>query len=195
MTITHSRSLSWADSATDESRAAGLSQFGRSVIRRMNELGMLIDISHVSETTMNAILDVTEAPVIASHSSAYAITEHVRNVPDDVLRRVAENGGVVMVNFFSRFIVPTDTKDRRGDAEMVVRHIDHIAQVAGVDHVGIGSDYDGVPLLPRQLGDASKFPYVTQGLLDLGYTKADIRKILGGNVMRAFAEAEAIAAR
>lgn len=228
LTLTHSDSLPWADAATDDPIAHGLSDFGVQVIHEMNRLGMLIDISHVSVETMHAVLDHTEAPVIASHSSAHAIAPHPRNVPDDLLKRLPDNGGVIMVNFYSGFVDPAaaaasdarsaamdqlrekhgDDRDAfrqardayrqahpmpRGTVHTVVDHIDHIVKVAGIDHVGLGSDYDGVGVLPTQLEDASTYPNLTQALLDRGYTEADIHKINGGNVLRAMRQAEAIA--
>jgi len=197
MTLTHSKSLKWADSATDEPVSHGLSDFGRDVVLEMNRLGMLVDLSHVSPATMKAALVTTKAPVIFSHSSARAICDHPRNVPDDVLPLVAKNGGVVMVNFFSAFIVPTTQlkldKEARGSLHDVVDHIDHLVKVAGIDHVGIGSDYDGVPRLPEQLESVASYPLITQELLNRGYDKASIHKILGGNVMRVLRKAEDVA--
>jgi len=197
MTLTHSKSLKWADSATDEPVSHGLSDFGRDVVLEMNRLGMLVDLSHVSPATMKAALVTTKAPVIFSHSSARAICDHPRNVPDDVLPLVAKNGGVVMVNFFSAFIVPTTQlkldKEARGSLHDVVDHIDHLVKVAGIDHVGIGSDYDGVRRLPEQLESVASYPLITQELLNRGYDKASIHKILGGNVMRVLREAEVVA--
>jgi membrane dipeptidase len=231
MTLTHSDSLDWVDSGTDKPKCGGLSPFGEDVVREMNGLGMMVDLSHVSPEAMKAALTVTEAPVIFSHSSARAVSDHPRNVPDDVLKLTAENGGVVMVNFFSAFIVPDaakrdvdrmayrrkleseqtkedeiDAAMRRWDAEhggrggrgtvhTLVDHIDHIAKVAGIDHVGIGSDYDGVSMLPAQLEDVSTYPYITQALLDRGYTAEQIRKVLGGNLLRVMRGAEETARR
>jgi membrane dipeptidase len=229
MTLTHTDNLDWADSATDEPWHGGLTEFGEEVVREMNRLGMLVDISHVSADTMRQVLRVSQAPVIASHSSAFALAPHPRNVPDDVLKLVAANGGVVMVNFYSGFIHPDAAKRsaqwhsvRRelrakyaDDAEFrqaldawekehplpratlgqVLDHIDHIAQVAGVDHVGIGSDFDGITSTPVGLEDVSCFPRITQGLLDRRYSESDIRKVLGGNLLRAFHEAERVAAK
>lgn len=192
MTLTHSRNTPWADSATDDSEHGGLTDRGREIVREMNRLGMFVDISHVSPATMRDALEVSAAPVIFSHSSAYAVTRHVRNVPDDVLMSLKTNGGVAMVNFYTDYV-------RHGsgttDVDSVLDHIDHIVQVAGIDHVGLGSDFDGVPSLPRQLTDVSKFPYVVQGLINRGYSAPDIKKILGENLMRAFAAVEAVAAR
>lgn len=197
MTLTHSKSLQWADSATDEPICHGLSDFGREVIREMNRLGMMVDLSHVSPETMKAALAATRAPVIYSHSSARAICDHPRNVPDDVLLLVKKNGGVVMVNFFSAFIVPTDQlkidKEACGTLHDVVDHIEHLVKVAGIDHVGIGSDFDGVPRLPAQLESVATYPLITQELLNRGYGREDIHKILGGNVMRVLRSAEVVA--
>ena len=230
MTLTHSDSLEWADSGTDEARSGGLSPFGEDVVREMNRLGMMVDISHVSPDAMKDALRVTEAPVIFSHSSARGVADHPRNVPDDVLKLTAENGGVVMVNFFSAFIVPETAKQdvermafrrakenefteeedieaamqrfdagqgrgERGTIHTLIDHIEHIIQVAGVDHVGIGSDYDGISMLPTQLEDVSSYPYITQALLDRGHSAEDIRKILGGNLMRVMRGTEAMAKR
>ncbi|MEZ6142873.1 MAG: dipeptidase [Zavarzinella sp.] len=227
MTLTHSETLDWADSATDEEKHGGLTPFGEEVVREMNRLGMLVDLSHVSAKTMRHALKVTQAPVIFSHSSAFSIADHPRNVPDDVLKMVTKNRGVVMVNFYSGFIVPEASRLRkeradvvrklkeefpdekkfdeayrqwrkahpipRGDIHDVVNHIEHIIKVAGIDHVGLGSDYDGIDAVPVQLEDVSKFPLITQELLNRGYKKADILKILGGNAMRVLEEAEAFA--
>ncbi len=227
ITLTHSSTLAWADSATDEGKNQGLSPFGEDVVRTMNELGMLVDISHVSAETMEDVLRISTAPVIASHSSAFAIAQHPRNVPDDVLVKLKKNGGVVMVNFYSGFVVPESAKRMAGMFEVrrqlrkkfpnqadydkalrrwrrdnpidagtihdVVDHIGHIVKVAGIDHVGIGSDFDGVSKLPDQLQDVSTYPYITQALLDRKYTPEQIRKILGENLLRAFRGAEKVA--
>jgi membrane dipeptidase len=227
MTLTHSDTLDWADSATDKPRHKGLTRFGEQVVLQMNQLGMLVDISHVSGDTMRHTLRVTRAPVIASHSSAYAVAPHPRNVPDDVLRLVAKNGGVVMVNFYPGFVVPEGARAMRqmfevgrqlrakypkredfvtafsdwkrhhpfprGSVHTVVDHIDHIVKVAGADHVGLGSDFDGINQVPAQLEDVSYYPYLTQELLNRGYAKKDILKILGGNLLRAFRRAEKVA--
>jgi len=227
MTLTHSENVAWADSATDKPKNHGLSPFGEQVVLEMNRLGMLVDISHVSAETMKHALRVTRAPVIASHSSAYALAQHPRNVPDDVLELVKKNGGVIMVNFYSGFIVPEAaratremfqvardlqakfpreqdfrtalrqwTKEHpipRGNVHDVVDHIEHIIQVAGVDHVGLGSDFDGISTVPRQLEDVSCYPYITQELLNRGHSKEDIIKVLGGNLLRAFREVEGVA--
>ncbi|MCR9197965.1 MAG: dipeptidase [Planctomycetaceae bacterium] len=199
MTLTHSKSLEWADSATDDPRCGGLSEFGEAVIAEMNRVGMLVDLSHVSPECMRKSLAVTKAPVIYSHSSALAINEHPRNVPDDVLKLVAKNRGIVMVNFYSKYVIPTEqlTEDRSqtGTIHDVVDHIEHIIKIAGIDCVGLGSDYDGVPTLPKQLEDVSTYPLITQELLNRGYKEADIHKILGGNALRVLEEAEKVAAK
>jgi membrane dipeptidase len=229
MTLTHSDALDWADAATDDPRSDGLSEFGEEVVRAMNELGMLVDISHVSVATMEDALRVSKAPIIASHSCADAIAHHPRNVPDHILEGVRANRGVVMVNFASGFLVPESAaiwidafdvwrairKAHEGDEEAqnaawelwaaenpidhgtihdLLDHIDHIVKIAGVDHVGLGSDYDGITELPAQLEDVSSYPYITQGLLNRGYGEQDIRKILGLNALRALREAERVAA-
>lgn len=227
MTLTHSDSLDWADSCSDEPRSGGLSEFGRDVVREMNRLGMLVDISHVSPQTMQAVLDTTQAPVMFSHSSARGVAEHVRNVPDEILKQLPKNGGVVMVNFFSGFVVPASAKNtadmfnqgrdlrkkygddmEKIDKEMAVfrashpifpgtvhdvaDHIDHIVKVAGIDHVGIGSDFDGISTVPKQLEDVSMYPVLTQVLLDRNYSEADIHKVMSENMLRVMREAEAV---
>jgi membrane dipeptidase len=225
MTLTHSDNLDWADSATDVPKLKGLSPFGESVVLEMNRLGMLVDISHISADTMRHVLKVTKAPVIASHSSAFALVPHPRNVPDDVLTLVKKNGGVIMVNFYSGFITPEgarlgpvtmqayrDLKKQYPNADEfkaayatwkaehpmptgsihdVVDHIEHIIKIAGIDHVGIGSDYDGIGATPRQPEDVSTYPYITQELLNRGHSREAIHKILGGNVLRVMRAAEA----
>ncbi|MBX3432108.1 MAG: membrane dipeptidase [Pirellulales bacterium] len=228
MTLTHSDSLDWADSGTDKPKAGGLAPFGVEVVREMNRLGMMVDISHVSPDAMKQTLAATRAPVIFSHSSAGGVADHPRNVPDDVLPLVRDNGGVVMVNFFSAFIVPQSAErdkqrfvelrkleaeygdDRpaieaglarwdatrptlRGTIHDLLDHIDHIVRIAGIDHVGLGSDYDGVSLLPTQLEDAASYPYITQGLLDRGYSGADVKKVLGENLLRVMRRTEDVA--
>ena len=228
MTLTHGDTLEWADSATDAPQHGGLSPFGEEVVVEMNRLGMLVDISHVSPAAMKDAIRVTKAPVIASHSSARAIADHPRNVPDDVLKLVAQNNGVVMVNFYSGFDVPESAKImtewigvRRqlkqqfadeaefkqassrwwkehpldpGSIHDVLDHIDHVVKVAGIDHVGLGSDYDGIDTVPKQLEDVSTYPLITQGLLDRGYTDDDIRKVLGLNALRVLRAADTVSA-
>lgn len=229
MTLTHSDTLDWADSATDKPKNNGLSPFGELVVLEMNRLGMMVDISHVSADTMRHVLRIARAPVIASHSSAFAVAQHPRNVPDDVLKLVAKNRGVIMVNFFSGFIVPEGARQMasmfdsvrklqekypdekefqtafnawkkdhpipRGSVHTVVDHIEHIIKVAGIDCVGLGSDYDGIGTTPRQLEDVSCYPYITQELLNRGYKKDDIHKVLGGNALRVLKECEETAGR
>jgi membrane dipeptidase len=194
MTLTHSETLDWADSATDKPKSNGLSEFGEEVVLEMNRLGMLVDISHVSADTMRHALRVTKAPLIASHSSAFALADHARNVPDDVLKLVAKNNGVVMVNFYSGFITPEGARASKdmfaADRELSAKYI---IKVAGIDHVGIGSDFDGINSTPQQLEDVSCYPYITQELLNRGHSKGDILKILGGNVLRVLRDAEKVA--
>lgn len=232
MTLTHNNTNNWADSCCDTARHNGLSEFGKEVVLEMNRLGMLVDISHVGDKTMSDVLDVSKAPVIASHSSARALADRTRNIPDDLLRRIAKNGGVVMVNFYPGFI---DQKvvlaSRERDARLkpqtdalkaqykddpkkleeetnkllaanplpttplsvLIDHFDHIVKVAGIDHVGIGSDFDGIPTVPLGMEDISKLPNLTYELLTRGYSEKDVRKILGENFLRAFGEAERVA--
>ncbi len=224
MTLTHSDTLSWADSATDQSKHEGLSVFGEEIVREMNRLGMIVDLSHVSEATMADAIRVSRAPVMFSHSSARSVANHVRNVPDSILKIIPDNGGVVMVNFFSGFVDPRaaeimstmfdvsrelrkkhaddDAYDAavkrwraanpypRGTIYDVVDHIDHIVRTAGIDHVGIGSDFDGVSRLPSQLEDVSTYPRITQVLLNRGYSRRDIDKIMSGNIMRVIKQVE-----
>lgn len=218
MTLTHADSIGWADAATDEPRHGGLTPFGEEVIHEMNRLGMLVDLSHVSPDAMRHALRVSSAPVIFSHSSARAIADHPRNVPDDVLELTATNGGVVMVNFYSGFVHPESARKRadmfqvnrrlratfpdeadykaakrlweaehpidRGSVHDVVDHIDHIVKTAGIDHVGIGSDFDGVAVLPRQLEDVDDYPFITQELVNRGYGSEAVGKIMSGNMLR-----------
>ena len=206
MTLTHSANIDWADSCCEDPELGGLSAFGEAVVREMNRLGMLIDISHVSPETMNDVLDISEAPVIFSHSSAYALTHHVRNVPDVVLRRMPENGGVVMVTFVTVFVnedlrrwseLPESERPaERPQATLadVADHIEHVRDVAGIDHVGIGSDFDGATT-PAGLEDVSRFPALFAELHRRGWSEADLRKLAGENVLRAWREAERVAAR
>ncbi len=229
MTLTHSDTLAWADAATDEPRHAGLTAFGEDVVREMNRLGMLVDLSHVSPETMHDALRVTVAPVIFSHSSARAVADHPRNVPDDVLVKVKENGGVVMINFYSGFIHPESARRRAnsleknrelkakfpndadfkqarkrweaenpllpGDIHDVVDHIEQVIKVAGIEHVGLGSDFDGIPMVPKQLEDVSTYPVITQELLNRGYTAPQIHLIMSGNILRVLRKAEEAAKR
>jgi len=235
MTLTWNNTNDWADAGRGEKKHNGLSDFGKEVVREMNRLGMLVDVSHVSDKTMSDSLDVSKAPIIASHSSARALSNVPRNIPDDLLRRIAKNGGVVQVNFYSYFV---DAKtvgpqsDERGqklkaqqealskkyadDPERLseesdkleaqnplpplplaklIDHIDHIVKVAGIDHVGLGPDFDGANDFPEGARDVSMFPNVTYELLKRGYSEQDIRKILGENFLRVFAQAELVARR
>lgn len=230
MTITHWRNTDWADSATDDPEHNGLTEFGKEVIREMNRLGMLVDLSHVAPKTMYDALDVTEAPVIFSHSSAYSVTRHIRNVPDDVLNRLPDNGGVVMVTFVPPFIsdevrLYSEKQDRernrllrehpdnenlvrnklaewrqqnpapRSTLEQVADHIDYIRDLIGVEHIGIGSDYDGITTVPKGLEDVTKFPYLFAELLRRGYSENELKKIAGLNVLRVMRETERVAER
>ena len=198
MTLTHSKSLTWADSATDEPISGGLSPFGEQVVREMNRVGMLVDLSHVSADCMRQAIKVSAAPVIFSHSSARALNSHPRNVPDDVLKLLPDNGGVVMINFYSKYVIPTkqleDDDTARGSIHDVVDHIEHVIRIAGIDHVGIGSDFDGVPRLPTQLDDVSAYPLITQELLNRGHSAKAIYKLMGSNVLRVLEASESVAA-
>jgi membrane dipeptidase len=218
MTLTHWSTTRWADSATDDPRHDGLTAFGREVVREMNRLGMLVDISHVAPATMRAGLDVSEAPVIFSHSGALAVCDHPRNVPDDVLARMPANGGVVMAVFLAGFVsqayrnhvagAPDDPNDRatrrawlaehpgpRITLSEVADHIDRLRDAAGIDHVGIGSDFDGGEPLPEGLTDVAGYPALIAELLRRGYSDADVRAIAGGNLLRTMRGAEAVAGR
>jgi membrane dipeptidase len=186
MTLTHNGTLDWADSCCDEARHGGLTEFGREVVREMNRMGMLVDLSHTSPETMNDALDVAEAPVIWSHALARGMHEHARNVPDQVLRRLAENGGVVMATFVPSFLT---SRDEATIAD-VADHIEHLADVAGIDHVGIGSDFDGIESTPVGLEDVSTFPALLVELSRRGWTEEELAKVAGENVLRVWREAE-----
>lgn len=235
MTLTWNNTNDWADAGRGERRHNGLSDFGKEVVREMNRLGMLVDVSHVSDKTMSDALDVSKAPIIASHSSARALSNVPRNIPDDLLRRIAKNGGVVQVNFYSYF-VDKDTVGPQADARgqqlrtqqealsmkyaddperlaeesdkleaqyplpplplsKLIDHIDHIVKIAGIDHVGLGPDFDGANDFPEGARDVSMYPNITYELLKRGYSEPDIRKILGENLLRVFTQAELVARR
>jgi membrane dipeptidase len=232
MTLTWNNTNNWADAGRGEKKHHGLSDFGKDVVREMNRLGMMVDVSHVSDETMSDALDVSKAPIIASHSSARALSNVPRNIPDDLLKRIAKNGGVVQVNFYSEFVDEKtvgpqsnerekrlkaqqaaidakykDDPERRAEESdkleaanplpplpisKLIDHIDHIVKVAGIDHVGIGADFDGANDMPEGAQDVSMLPNITYELLKRGYSERDIRKILGENLLRAFAEVERI---
>ena len=230
LTLTHNVTLDWADAAMDTTRHNGLTEFGREVVREMNRLGMLVDLSHVSPESMSDVLDVAEAPVIFSHSSARALTDHKRNVPDSILARLPKNGGVVMVTFVPAFVSPevaawearfreaegdrlkasaSDTAEVRlltreyeaknprpkASLKQVADHIEHVRRVAGVDHVGIGSDFDGIDTVPEGLEDVSTFPQLFAELIRRGWNDADLKKLAGQNLLRALRATEATARR
>jgi membrane dipeptidase len=191
MTLTHSTNIAWADSGTDTAKLGGLSKFGEEVVREMNRLGMLVDLSHTSPETMQDAIRVSQAPVIFSHSNARALREHGRNVPDDVLKRLRGNGGIVMATFVPGFL----TAEPKATLAHVADHMDHIRKVAGADHVGIGGDFDGITMVPAGLEDVSKYPALTAELLRRGWPEDDVKKALGLNVLRVMRRAEEVAAR
>ncbi|MHC5261060.1 dipeptidase [Streptomyces sp. UC4497] len=228
MTLTHNDNIAWADSATDEPGVGGLSAFGREVVREMNREGMLVDLSHVAATTMRAALDVSEAPVIFSHSSSRAVCDHPRNIPDDVLERLSGNGGVAMATFVPKFVLqaavdwtaaaddnlrshgfhhldtsPEAMKLHRAFEEArprpiatvstVADHLDHMREVAGVDHIGIGGDYDGTAFTPDGLNDVSGYPNLIAELVDRGWSRDDLSKLTWRNAVRVLADAESVA--
>ena len=231
MTLTWNNSVSWASSAADESKGklpfgmAGLTEFGKQVVRRMNELGMIVDLSHVGEKTFYHALEVSNKPVIASHSSAFTLCPHPRNLKDEQIKAIAKNGGVIFVNFYSGFLDSNYMKGKntffkthqhevdslaalnwpgnkvedflfvkyssevealRPPLSLLIDHIDYIVKIAGVDHVGLGSDFDGIESAPQGLDGVQDFPKITQALLHRGYKKRAVRKILGGNFLRVF---------
>jgi membrane dipeptidase len=228
LTLTHNDNVAWADSATDEPVLGGLSEPGREVVRELNRLGMVADLSHVSADVMRQALDVSAAPVLFSHSSARAVCDHPRNVPDDVLARLPENGGVCMVTFVPRFVTPAvcewDRRARRAarargidpkDADAyelflhaheaqeppppsrladVVTHLEHVREVAGVDHVGLGGDYDGVAWLPEGLEDVTGYPRLLAALAERGWSADDLARLTCRNVLRVLRAVEATAA-
>jgi membrane dipeptidase len=230
MTITHTSNTPWADSATDTPKSGGLSSFGEEVIREMNWLGMLVDLSHVSPDTMEDAIRVSQAPVIFSHSDARALNDHPRNVPDTILQMLPKNGGVIMVTFVPGFVSPkvnawnklqTAEQDRLkaavpNDAAAVkagvdrwtaanpapaatiaevADHVDHIRKTAGIDHIGIGSDFDGITQTVQDLDNVSTYPRLTAELLRRGYSDEDVKKILGLNILRVMREAEKVSKR
>jgi membrane dipeptidase len=224
MTLTHNNNVSWADSATDEPVLGGLNDFGEDVVREMNRLGMLVDLSHVSADTMRHALRVTSAPVIFSHSSARAICDVPRNAPDDVLETLAANDGVCMVTFVPYFVSQayvdwvaaareaepdlnpltpagqaklvelTDLPKPTATLEDVVGHIEHVRDVAGVDHIGIGGDYDGCPEFPTGLADVASYPVLFEALADRGWNDTELAKLAGGNILRVLRAADDAAA-
>jgi membrane dipeptidase len=207
MTLTHSANVPWADASPGPAVLGGLSTFGEEVVREMNRLGMLVDLSHVSPDTMEDALRVSAAPVIFSHSSARALCNHHRNVPDNILKLVATNGGVVMVTFVPGFISQAvadfDAKPAaeranlqppRATLAQVADHIDHIRKVAGIDHIGLGGDFDGISSVVAGLEDVSTYPALSAELLKRGYTDDDIKKIIGLNVLRVMRQVEKVAA-
>jgi membrane dipeptidase len=225
LTLTHNDNTPWADSATDEPVVGGLSPFGVEVVREMNRLGMMVDLSHVAATTMRAALDATEAPVLFSHSSARAVTDHPRNVPDDVLGLLAGNGGLCMVTFVPSFVSSAcaewDLEFRRQCAERgldhlepsgfaddyrrshpepvatladVVAHCEHVREVAGIDHIGLGGDYDGTDRLPEGLEDVTGYPRLLAALADRGWSHDDLARLTSRNVLRVMRGVESVAA-
>jgi len=236
MTLTHVNTNNWCDSSGDAERHGGLTAFGRDVVRAMNDLGMIVDVSHISDKAFAHVVETSRTPVVATHSSCRALCRHPRNMTDDMLRALARNGGVCMINFFSAFIsdsvaevimhaakrdrmerpdmdrgtgtggteeMPDDRSDwdaflkwfeslgsPAATLDQVADHVFHAAEVAGIDHVGIGSDFDGVPALPAGLTDASKLPALTARLLERGMSEPDVEKVLGGNFMRVFEQVE-----
>ncbi|XP_026867700.2 dipeptidase 1 [Electrophorus electricus] len=193
LTLTHSCNTPWSDnwlvdSGSEPVQHNGLTDFGKRLIREMNRLGMLVDLSHVSEQVMRQALDTSEAPVIFSHSSAYAICPHERNVPDHVLKKVEENKGIVMVNFYNNYITCRPTANLSDVAD----HFEHIKKVAGSGTVGFGGDYDGVTSVPTGLGDVSKYPDLVAELLRRGWTEDEIKDALGRNLLRVFKDAEKV---
>jgi membrane dipeptidase len=229
MTLTHNDNVPWADSGTDKEVLGGLSPFGEDVVREMNRLGMLVDLSHTSAGTMRHALRVTSAPAIFSHSSARSVCDVPRNVPDDVLGTLATNGGVCMVTFVPQFVSPAVAAWRAEGAEAaaaegirntdigafepfmkqwraahpqprttlsdVVAHVEHVREVAGVDHVGLGGDYDGTPTLPEGLEDVTGYPTLLAALADNGWSDADLGKLASGNMLRVLRDAELVAAQ
>ena len=192
MGLTHFSNTDWADSSTDEVVNDGLSPFGEEVVREMNRMGMLVDLAHTSPATMSDALNLAEAPVIFSHAGAQALADHPRNVPDSILRRLTENGGVVMQVFYPPYISADDSVASISD---VADHIEHIRTVAGINHVGIGSDFDGIPTYVEGLEDVSTFPALFMELARRGWTDEELSKLAGENLLRVMRETEAVAMR
>jgi membrane dipeptidase len=228
MTLTHVNTNNWCDSSGDPGRHGGLTSFGRQVVQTMNDLGMIVDISHVADKSFYAVLETTRVPIVATHSSCRALCRHPRNLTDEMLRDLARNGGVCMINFFAAFVndavaevimraqkrpgrggpggvdeTPDDSTDwdsylkwfntlgcPTAKIDDVVNHIVHAATIAGIDHVGLGSDFDGVPALPEGLQTAAALPGITDRLLARGFSEDEVLKVLGGNFMRAFENIE-----
>ncbi len=198
MTLTHTNTNNWADSSGDlndskVTRHNGLTDFGKDVVREMNRLGMMVDISHVADRTFYDALAVSRAPLIASHSSCRALADAPRNMTDQMIIELAKKGGVVQVNFYCNFL--TNQKPPHATLNDVVEHIDHIRKIAGINAIGIGSDFDGIDCVPVGLEDVSKYPNLTRALLERGYSAADIRKIYGGNLLRVMKAVEKVAAK
>jgi membrane dipeptidase len=198
MTLTHTNTNNWADSSGDINDAAvthhnGLTDFGKDVVREMNRLGMMVDISHVADKTFYDALGVSTAPLIASHSSCRALANAPRNMTDQMIVELAKRGGVVQVNFYCNFL--TNDKPPRASIDDVVAHVDHIRKIAGINAIGIGSDFDGIDCVPVGLEDVSKFPNLTRKLLEKGYSADDIRKIYGGNLLRVMRAVEKVAGK
>jgi membrane dipeptidase len=186
MTLTHHHNTAWAASATGEPVEYGLTAFGREVVAEMNRIGMLVDLSHVHERTMQEALDVTEVPVIFSHSSCRGVHDHPRNVPDNIMGQLAHNGGVQMITFVPRFISADPTNAGVAD---VVAHIEHAREVAGIDHLGLGGDFDGVPQGPRGLRRVSDYPALLRALADRHWSATELRKLTSGNILRVLHDA------
>lgn len=186
LTLTHNENTPWADSATDQPDHRGLTAFGREVVREMNTLGMLVDLSHVAATTMHDALDTTSAPVIFSHSGCRAVNDHPRNVPDDVLFRLRANGGVIMVTFVPPFLTD-EFESRPTTVHDVVRHVEHAREIAGLEHIGLGGDYDGYESFPERLEDVSGYPVLLEALAARGWTADELAALAGGNILRVLA--------
>lgn len=190
MTLTHNDNTTWSASATGEPVAYGLTSFGVEVVREMNRIGMLVDLSHVHEATMTDALDASRAPVIFSHSSCRTVTDHPRDVPDSVLRRLSSNGGILMVTFVPAFV---SADPAHATIDDVITHLRHAREVVGIDHVGLGGDFDGVPALPAGIPDVSAYPAILERLSEEGWSTADIQKLTFQNAVRVLSDAHSIA--